>query len=135
MDHVVVGSHETKLDLLCVDRLPTGSAELLRARVRAPGLDCERDAYEYGGYEALAAFFEDMAGSWRGWLGERVFASLEGDLEIVAVHDGRHVELAVRLRQFGPGDWTVSATVIVDPGEDLAASARSVRDLVGVAAE
>ena len=71
---------------------------MIRARIDAPGLDASRDAYEYEGYGALAEFFRGMADSWRGWSGERSFASLEGDLDITAVHTGRHVALSVRLR-------------------------------------
>jgi hypothetical protein len=128
---VRVGSYEAKLELLCTERLIGGAAEMIRARIVAPGLDASRDAYEYGGYGALAEFFDAMADSWRGWSGERSFASLEGDLDMTAAHDGRHVEISVRLRQFEPGDWSVSAKITIDPGEDLAAAARSVRELVG----
>jgi Family of unknown function (DUF6228) len=131
VETVQVGSHETKLGLVCVDRLGDGAAELIRARIVAPGLEAERDAYEYDGCGALAAFFEGMADSWRGWSGKRAFESLEGDLDLAAAHDGRHVTLSVRLQQDGPGDWKASAKVIIDPGEDLAAAARSVRGLVG----
>jgi Family of unknown function (DUF6228) len=130
VDVVTIGSHETKLELRCVDRRADGAAELLRARLVAPGLDVERDAYEFEGYAALAGLFDEMASSWRGWDGERTFYSLEGDLEITATHDG-HVRLLVRLSQFsGPGEWTVHAKLTIDPGEDLTAAADSVRSLI-----
>lgn len=130
MDRVSIGSHETKLELLCVDRRLDGAAELLRARLVAFGFDVERDVYEFDGYAALAAFFDEMASSWRGWVGEREFSSLEGELEITATHDG-HVRMSVRLSQSsGPGEWTVDAKLTIDAGEDLRAAADSVRALV-----
>ncbi len=130
VDRVSIGSDETKLDLQCVDRRLDGAAELLRARLVAPGLDVERDVYEFDGYAALAAFFDEIASSWRGWVGEREFSSLEGELEITAIHDG-HVRMSVRLNQSSrPGEWTVDAKLTIDPGEDLKAAADSVRALV-----
>jgi hypothetical protein len=127
---VIIGSGETKLQLSCVARDRAGRADLLRARVTSPGLDVARDVYQYGGYEGLATLFEGMAEQWRGWDGEREYYSLEGDLEIVGTHDG-HVRLALRLNQHsGPGVWTVRATAVLDPGEDLAAAATSLRGLV-----
>jgi hypothetical protein len=47
---------------------------------------------------------------------------------------GRRVVVTVRVEPVDRADsWTVSATVEIDPGEDLSACARSVRELVGVA--
>ena len=81
-------------------------------------------------YGALADFFDGLAASWRGRDGERAFGSLEGDLDLVATHDG-HVRLTVRLRVVdGPGDWDVRATVTVDPGEDISSAAADVRAMV-----
>jgi hypothetical protein len=37
----------------------------------------------------LADFLSELAGSWRGWEGERKWTSLEGDIELTATHDGR----------------------------------------------
>ena len=51
--------------------------------MHAPSVTVERDAYEHEGYDALAAFFENLADSWRGWHGERSYSTLEGDLELV----------------------------------------------------
>jgi hypothetical protein len=95
---VSMGSAETRLEFTCVDRRQDGNAELLRAGLVSPGLAVQRTAYDYEGYGASAAFFEDMARDWRGWAGERRYASLERDLDIVARHDG-HVRLAIRINQ------------------------------------
>jgi hypothetical protein len=121
--------YETKLELTCHDRHPDGTPRYLLARLDGPGLSASVSAYD-DRYGALAVFFDDLAGSWRGWSGERAFGSLEGDLDIRARHDG-HIKLSIRLRPVdGPGDWSVHATVTVDPGEDISSAAADVRALI-----
>jgi hypothetical protein len=134
VDSIQIGSRETKLVLVAVERSADGAARLIRAGVHAPLVNVEVDAYEYEGYDALAAFFEGLAESWRGWDEERSYTTLEGDLELVARHDG-HVRLTVALRSPGPAEWDLRSTVVVDPGEDLDAAARGIRDLVGLKPE
>lgn len=121
------------MQFACSERSDAGVVRLITARLVAPGLSAERLVYEpeeCGGYAALASFFEEMAVSWRGWAGEREFYSLEGDLELTAVHDG-HVRISARLTEHsGPDQWTVQAKVIIDAGEDLANAATAVQALV-----
>jgi hypothetical protein len=125
----IIGSRETKLGLTCHDRHPDGSPQTIMATLDGPGLSASVTAYD-DNYGALADFFDDLAGSWRGWDGERGFGSLEGDLDLLAVHDG-HIRLTVRLRVVdGPGDWNVRATVTIDPGEDISSAAADVRAMV-----
>jgi hypothetical protein len=104
-----LGSRETKLGLTCHDRHPDGSPRTILATLEGPSLSASVPAYD-DNYGALADFFDGLAASWRGRDGERAFGSLEGDLDLVATHDG-HVRLTVRLRVVdGPGDWDVRAT-------------------------
>ena len=126
---VIIGSYETKLRLSGTERGGDGIPTVISAAIDGPGLTATVAAYD-DRYGQLAVFFEALADSWRGWEGERIFSSLEGELEIKARHDG-HVRLAIRLRRVdGPGLWTVHADVTVDPGEDIAAAARDVRTLI-----
>lgn len=125
----IIGSCEMKLELTCHDRHPDRTARTILAGLEGPALSASVSAYD-DNYSALADFFDDLAGSWRGWEGERYFGSLEGDLDLRATHDG-HVRLAVRLRAVdAPGNWNVYATVTIDPGEDISSAARDVRALV-----
>ena len=129
MQTVIVGSYETTLELSCVDRGSDGTPTTIVAAVRAPGLSVSATAYD-DRFGDLAQFFEGLADSWRGWQGERIFSSLEGEFILTARHDG-HVRLGVRLQRVdGPGTWTVSTEVTVDPGEDVASAARDVRTLM-----
>lgn len=81
--------------------------------------------------EVLASFVAGLERSWRGWKGERVYESPEGDLRIAARHRGHVVQLAVRLGSHLPREpWSVEATVSLEPGEELRRAARDVADLL-----
>jgi hypothetical protein len=128
VDEVLIGVFRAA----CVRRLPNGRAELLAVAIRDVDLTAGREVYEgYGnGFESLAAFFEDLAASWRGWRGTRVYESIEHDLRIVATHDG-HVNLRIRLcRSTEPDGWTVETTVRLDAGEQLSRAAGDIAALV-----
>lgn len=78
----------------------------------------------------LAEFFEDLVNDWWGWTGSRAWRSLEGDLEITADHH-RHVRLRIALRgDPNRSDWRVSATIELEPGEELSTVAADVRAVV-----
>ena len=129
MATVTIGSYDTKLGLTCVERDDSGTPLTLVATLDGPGLSASVSAYD-DRYEALTAFFQGLADSWRGWEGDRCFSSLEGELDITARHDG-HIRLSIRLgRVDDPGHWTVQAEVTVDPGEDIASAARDVGSLI-----
>lgn len=97
--------------------------------LRAETMSASRRVYALE-FTDLADFFEELAKNWRGWTGSRAWRSLEGDLEITADYH-RHVRLRIALRG-DPyrSDWRVSATIELDPGEELSAVAADVRALV-----
>jgi hypothetical protein len=77
----------------------------------------------------LAEYFEGLAYDWRGWEGERRWASLEDDVELVATHDGLGtIALVVQLRTeaFAQHRWSASAELLLDAGglDRLAREAR-----------
>lgn len=88
VETVTIGSYETKFKLTCVDRDDSGTPLTLVATLDGPGLSASLSAYD-DRYEALTAFFQGLADSWRGWEGVRNFSSLEGELDITARHDGQ----------------------------------------------
>jgi hypothetical protein len=70
--------------------------------------------------DGVRQFFEGLAADWRGWEGERTWASLEGDIELAASHNklGR-VTVVVRLRNeqwSGVSRWSAAADLVVDAG-------------------
>jgi len=132
MDEVRVGGPGAVMLMSRARCLPNGCAELLAISIRDTDLAAGRDVYEgySSGFESLAAFFEELAGSWRGWQGERTYESIEHDLRITATHDG-HVRLKIRpCRSTGPDGWTVEATLRLDAGEQLSQAARDIAALV-----
>lgn len=111
---------------------PGDAVELLGVTVRDEDLCACRQVYE--GYEfgfvSLSRYFAGLADAWRGWSGERTYESLEGDLYIVATHNGR-VHLEVRLAQTTVVDgWRVQTHLTIDAGEELSQAARDLADLV-----
>ena len=81
-------------------------------------------------FRDLAEYFDTLVTDWRGWEGSRVWRSLEGDLEISAEHH-RHVLLRITLRgDVYRSDWRATATVELDPGQQLSEAASDVRALV-----
>ena len=85
--------------------------------------------HEFG--DGLVLFFRDLASSWRGWDGEKEYASLEGGLAISATHDGLGtVSLRVQLRQPWPPEWSAEAVLDVGVDADLEAQVRSIDEWV-----
>lgn len=85
----------------------TFAAEGLRAMSRI-------DAYLSDGLPKLLA---ELATDWRGWRGERKWASLDNDLILSFSHDGLgHVNVKIHL-QFGLQDWVLSAQTSIDAGQ------------------
>lgn len=93
------------------------------------GLQAERTVFVFShDWIAFAAFFEDLADSWRGWDGTRTWESIEHDLTIEARSDpGRHCSLSFIVRNGPIPTWTARIDGIsVDAGEDLTSLARAV---------
>jgi hypothetical protein len=102
---------------------PVGPVEFLTATLRLPDLVASTRIYMYSpGGPGIAEYFEGLAADWRGWDGERVWNSIEGEFR----HEARHnrvgyVALIVRLRKFAwshneGGDWEAAATIAIEPG-------------------
>lgn len=115
-------------------RGPAGEILSVVAVVDMPGLRAERKVTTHYAthFNALISYFDNLAESWRGWAGSKVYTSLEGDLVVSAVNDGgAHVRLAVTLNgPTWPLRWSVSAEVITDPGAQMAEAAEALRVLL-----
>jgi hypothetical protein len=111
------------------------SPQHVTAELRCDGLAAKRRVvHNYAsGFEDLADFFGQLADDWRGWSGEQVWESVEGDLRIEARHEYRHVQLRIVLRSQGPGwgneGWKVTADLTIDPSEELTRAASDLRVL------
>jgi hypothetical protein len=91
------------------------------ARLSAESIEATRRFYALG-QTGLGGFFDDLAAQWRGWTGDKTWAALEGDVSIVASHDGLGtVSLLVSLRDepaLRPEqpEWQASPVLAVDAG-------------------
>ena len=76
----------------------------------------------------LAEFFQELAGSWRGWAGARTWRSLCGCLRLEATHDGvGHVSLAATLAPLYEA-WSARVVVQVEAGEQISQLAADLRE-------
>ena len=130
MTTVALGSGPAQLLLTPVVEHGSAVPHSLTAQLRLDSLLATQTVEQHyaSGFADLASFFESLANDWRGWAGPRRWESLEGELELVAIHDG-HVRLNVTLRAAHPNDWRATGTVTIDPGEPLSAVARDVRGM------
>jgi hypothetical protein len=67
----------------------------------------------------LTEYFEALANDWRGWGGERRWESLEGDVALIAVHDGHgtiRLRANLRTEAFSQHRWNASAELLLDAG-------------------
>jgi hypothetical protein len=107
------------------------------AELSSSGLRASRTVvHSYGtGFADLVDFFAQLEQDWRGWGDTRSWRSLEGDLDIEARHEFGHVQLRLTLRAYGPGwgndGWTASASLTIDPGEQLSQIAADLSRLAG----
>jgi hypothetical protein len=104
------------------------------ARLAVPGLTAElpRVTANYAVvFQDLIDFLSGMARDWRGWNGERVYESLEGELRLIGSYN-RHVKIVATLRQSTVEDgWSATGTFTVDPGEQMSKVASDVSELLG----
>jgi hypothetical protein len=86
-----------------------------------PGLTATAkvDCFSYDGEHTLGVLFRRLSDDWRGWDGERTWASIEGGVDLAATHDGLgHVALRVRIRsRLYDDDWTANGVIWLDAGQ------------------
>jgi hypothetical protein len=127
MPAVTIGTGAQTLTLKAGERTPPPDELVVELRAETLAASATVQAL---GLRDMATYFEDLVKDWRGWSGSRVWRSVEGDLEISAEHHG-HVLLRITLRGDPyQSDWCTSATVELDPGEQLSEAAKDVRALV-----
>jgi len=111
---------------------PQGTIDYVTVTAELQGLLASKNVYDFDGWSGLPFFFEELALNWRGWDGDKTFDSLEGDFRLSAKHDG-HVRVTFELRDSDcPTPWTATGELSLDPGEELAAAAESLRGLLAI---
>ena len=108
-------------------RRPHGDALVcLVVGAEAPGLSATIGVETLNG-DGLAEYVRSLEEGFRGWQGERTWASFRRDVEIRAAHLGRSIRLGWTLRfPEWDADWTATVEVHVSPGEELKGFAADV---------
>jgi len=106
---------------------PRMPIERFKVRLIDPDLSAAGRVYVGHGDLHPAPLFAQMSANWKGWQGEYMWESLNGELSLRCVQDRTgHVSIGVELRS-GPteSDWAVRSTVMAEAGqlEELARQA------------
>ncbi len=87
------------------------------------------DVWDHG--TALISFFRGLADALGGFDGERTYDSLEGQLSIRSVHDGRGtVECTVSVAGLAPPSWSFCAQMDLGSGAHLERIAEDIEQFV-----
>jgi hypothetical protein len=106
----------------------------LEARLHGTRFDVGLGFYAHDPTE-LVEYFRQLDEDWRGWSGERQYASVESDLVLSARHV-RRIELSVSLTAGASRDvsaltgWSCCAVVAVEAGEELSRFVGDLDDLL-----
>ncbi|GGZ09614.1 DUF6228 family protein [Streptomyces nitrosporeus] len=99
--------------------------------LRAPGLTARVDEIvAWLRDSGLSTFLEGLAADYRGWDGERIWRTDDGDLAVTAVfRSGGYVGLTWSLRPWpqAAGGWSASVTTWLEGGEQMSSLAADVR--------
>jgi hypothetical protein len=103
---------------------------MYEARLSTEAGECSAVVWEYN--SGLAAFVRALADDWRGFEGERRYATIEGQLTLTCRHDGRGtVACRFELRQPWPPGWSMSADIDFGAGAHLERIATEVEQFFG----
>lgn len=90
------------------------------ASLTSPEFSGTVKVWAYTDAHGIANLFESMAENWRGWNGEKKWASIEGEFAIACIHDKLgHITLNIEMHQdFGSEEtWRLKGNLVVDAGQ------------------
>ena len=104
------------------------SSEQLVATLIGPGIKLSNSVWLLACDDYLADYWLELAAAWDGWSGDKVWTSLEGELNFSGSHDGKGT-VTVRIQmQYGlPKGWVATAFLELDPGSSLDALAEKMK--------
>ena len=134
MDEVVIGTQGALVVLGLAERNSLDdpyAGDRFEVRLRAGDLVVDRWVFMYRhDWVNLAAFFDDLASSWRGWDGAKTWVSAEHDLAISVTANARgNCTFTFDVRNGPWSSWLARVEGIsVDAGEDMGSLARGIDD-------
>ena len=108
--------------------------EYFEVHISGPNVSAHARVYGYMS-SGLPELFESLAQNWKGWDGERLWSSLEGEFSLSATADRLgHIWLGYRLRgDVGGQTWELKGRLLLESGQ-LDAIARDIRAFWNVGA-
>jgi hypothetical protein len=100
-------------------RLHSRSDDYFRASVEGDGPQASVRVWGYSDCTLLVDLFESIARDWRGWQGERTWASIEGEFRIgISTTSTGRVTIAVQLsHNDGEDDWRLTVPIFSEAGQ------------------
>jgi hypothetical protein len=96
----------------------TDGSEYFRVTIRGNGLTASARVYAFEPTGGLEQFLKEIAANWRGWEGEKIWTSLEGELRLGCTSDSLgHIAIEVTLHEAGAGGWSARDVFHVDAGQ------------------
>jgi hypothetical protein len=122
VDEVTIKSSRSAGTLKLSDPKPPGSGypvEYLRVSLKDKDIAASSAKVYIYEPHSLAALFEELAASWKGWEGAKEWSSVEGDFSLSCKSDGLgHVAIEVTLKSgLYEDDWCVKAVIHVEAGQ------------------
>jgi Family of unknown function (DUF6228) len=102
------------------------------AELKETGLDCRArvSAWDPSGVNKFSKVFREMNEAWRGWEGEKVWKSTEGELQLrFSINAKGGISIDVHLRD--PYRWNVTTHLGAESGDTLSALAKSAEAFQG----
>jgi hypothetical protein len=132
MEQVVISYNGRSLTIGDVVRDGTGDIWSLGVEIADSGLRASLDVASSGTHFGdLVGFFAGLERHWQGWVGDRVYESLEHEFRVTATHLGGRIRLVVELGGVMPNSWQAQVTLTMDAGEQLRVAADDLAALLG----
>lgn len=114
MNEIIIKSADTAAKLVFTNV----EGDYFTALYESPELRVSRRIWGYTDCELLVDLFEYMAKEWKGWEGEKEWASIEGEFALSCLSDKKgHIHLKLRFVQFeGREPWKAEPTLNLEAG-------------------
>lgn len=129
MDMFALSDSEYGITFCQPIRDKTGWLDSFVVRIKEPGLNAEARVENSGVIQGPETFFRDIAQSWRGWVGEKTWHALEGELALIATADSLgHITIRVQLQPTaGPDSWRTVTYAYAEAGQLDSLSSRAAK--------
>jgi hypothetical protein len=119
LDLLEIRDLEAKISFSRPSHDSDGWLESYFVEISMPGVSANVSVDDAPYAQPITQFFAELASSWRGWKGERIWRSLEGEYNLVASCDSSgHIILSANLgsRQIAPC-WKATVSIMIEAGQ------------------